>query len=235
MEDETIAVPSSESTMEESKIETPSEETKTEAPTETKETTEPVEPKVELFELPDGRKVDGETLAKEFKENFLPEFTRKSQELAELKKGTITNDNKPADNPYADPNYVPQSYEEILKVAEERALKAIESKQQSIIEQQQAIENEVVSQLTDIKKIDPTLNENALFLHANKYGFKDLKLAHANMKDMSDVVKKTQATTAQNIAKRADPVSVTPGAGGQKLNPADFENAVAYLRAIKGQ
>ena len=102
MEDETIAVPSSESTMEETPIESPSEETKTESPAEKVEATEPVEPKVELFELPDGRKVDGQTLAKEFKENFIPEFTRKSQELAELKKGTtITNDNKPADNPYA--------------------------------------------------------------------------------------------------------------------------------------
>ena len=66
MEDETIAVPSSESTMEETPIESPSEETKTESPAEKVEATEPVEPKVELFELPDGRKVDGQTLAKEF-------------------------------------------------------------------------------------------------------------------------------------------------------------------------
>jgi hypothetical protein len=36
----------------------------------------------ELFELPDGRKVDGKTLSKEWKENFYPEFTRKSQQLS---------------------------------------------------------------------------------------------------------------------------------------------------------
>ena len=55
------------------------------------------------------------------------------------------------------------------------------------------------------------------------------------MKDMSDVVKKTQVTTAQNIAKRNDPVSISPGAGGHKLNPDDFRTPKDYLRALKGQ
>lgn len=230
--DETIAVDSSESVLE---TETPSEPIKTETPAEKVETVEPTEPKVELFDLPDGRKVDAETLAKEFKENFIPEFTRKSQELAELKKGTINNNNKPEENPYEDPSYIPQSYEEILKVAEDRALAKLDAREHAKIEQQQAIENEVVKQLTELKSLDPNLNENALFLHANKYGFRDLKLAHSNMKDMSDVIKKTQDITAQNIAKRADPVSTTPGAGGQKLNPDNFSSAVEYLRALKGQ
>ncbi len=233
MPEETIAVDNSASTMEEPKVETPSEPTKTETPTEKVETTEPVEPKVELFDLPDGRKVDAITLAKEFKENFIPEFTRKSQELAELKKGALP-DNKPKENPYEDPNYTPQTYEEIIKVAEERAIAKLDAREKARVEQQQEIENEVVNQLTEIKKLDSTLNENALFLHANKYGFKDLKLAHANMRDMSEVIKKTQNTTAQNIAKRTDPVSVTPGAGGQNLNPDHFGSAIEYLRALKG-
>jgi hypothetical protein len=40
----------------------------------------------ELFELPDGRKVPAQELSKEWKENFYPEFTRRSQQLAEFKK-----------------------------------------------------------------------------------------------------------------------------------------------------
>jgi len=40
----------------------------------------------ELFSLPDGRKVPAEELSKEWKENFYPEFTRRSQQLAEFKK-----------------------------------------------------------------------------------------------------------------------------------------------------
>src|SRR4029079_11164306 len=33
----------------------------------------------ELYELPDGRKVDAQTLQKEWKTNFLPDYTKKSQ------------------------------------------------------------------------------------------------------------------------------------------------------------
>lgn len=228
--EESIAVDSSESVLE---TETPSEPIASETPAEKVETTEPVVPAVELFDLPDGRKVDGETLAKEWKENFLPDYTRKSQDLAKLKT-EILPDNKPKENPYADPAYVPQSYEEILTVAEERALAKLDAREQAKVEQQQDIENAVVTQLTELKSLDPNLNENALFLHANKYGFRDLKLAHQNMKDMADVIKKTQTVTAANIAKRVDPVSTTPGAGGQKLDPSSFATAVDYLRALKG-
>jgi len=184
----------------------------------------------ELYELPDGRKVDAETLTKEWKENFLPEFTRKSQELAKV---TAPNDQKPA-SPYADPNYVPQTYEEIIKAAEERALQTLEQREQERIAQHRAVEEAVLSQLSEVKKLEPTLNENKLFEHANKYGFKDLQLAYQNMRDMREQAKAIQQETAKNIAKRADPVSVTPGATGAKLNPDDFGSAIEYLRALKG-
>lgn len=191
------------------------------------------EPEVELFELPDGRKVDAATLSREFKENFIPEFTRKSQELAELKKGIITNDNKPTPKPYEDPEWQPQTYAELIAIAKEEVKGDLEAREKAAIEQRQSIENAVVAQLEEVKKIDPTVNENALFLHANKYGFRDLKLAHQNMKDMSDVIKKTQKVTADNITKRNDPVSIKPGAGGEKPNPSNFGNAVDFLRSLK--
>ena len=91
----------------------------------------------------------------------------------------------------------------------------------------------MATQLDTLKKADPALNENALFVHANKYGFKDLSVAYKNMKDMNALIKNTQEVTAKNIAKRADPVSITPGAtGGQRPDPSMFENAAAYLRSI---
>ena len=40
----------------------------------------------ELFDLPDGRKVPAGELSKEWKENFYPEFTRRSQQLSEYRK-----------------------------------------------------------------------------------------------------------------------------------------------------
>lgn len=216
-------------------VDAPSEQPETVVPTvETTPTEQPVEtPVAELYELPDGRKVDAETLSKEWKENFYPDYTRKSQALAAKEKEPLPS-NEPKENPYANPEYVPQSYEEILQVAEERALAKLDAREQERVEKQQAIENSVVTQLNEIKAVDSTLNENALFLHATKYGFRDLKLAHQNMKDMSEMVKKVQTTTATNIAKRVDPVSVSPGATGAKPDPSQFSSAVEYLRALKG-
>lgn len=186
---------------------------------------------VELFELPDGRKVDAATLTKEWKENFLPEYTRTTQALAAKKEPLQTDPSK--DNKYADPAYVPQTYDEIIEAATQRALQTLEGKEASRIAAQKALEDAVESQLTEIKKTDPNVNENALFLHATKYGFRDLKSAHQNMKDMSDVVKKTQTQTAQNIAKRNDPVSASPGATGAKPDPSQFGSAIEYLRSIR--
>lgn len=211
----------------------PSETTVPEPPTETTETATPAVPTVELFELPDGRKVDASTLSKEWKENFYPDYTRKSQELA-AKNGkppeTLPTATK---NPFADPSYVPQSYEEIIEAAKTAALSEIETRQRQEIEARQAIESAVETQLNEIKTTDPALNENELFLHATKYGFRDLKLAHANMKAMSDLVKKVQTKTADNITKRNDPVSITPGGNGTKPNPSNFATAQDYLRSLK--
>lgn len=200
-----------------------------ETPAEPVETVTPTEP--ELFELPDGRKVDAATVAQEYK-NLLSDYTRKSQELAKAK--PELPEQKPT-NPYADPSYVPQTYEEILQEAEARALRAIEAKSQAQVDSQKALEDAVSSQLDDIRTTDPQVNENALFLHATKYGFRDLKQAHQNMKDMSEMAKKVQTVTAQNIAKRTDPVSVSPGATGAKLDPSQFATAREYVRALKGQ
>lgn len=198
---------------------------------ETVETT-PTATEPELYDLPDGRKVDAATLATEFKQNFLPEFTRKSQELAQLKQGTLPKTEAPP-NPYEDPTYVPQSYEEVIKAAEERAIRTLEQREASRIAEQQAIESAVVEQLDEVKKIDPSVNENQLFLHANKYGFRDLRVAHQNMRDMAELAKKVQTTTAQNIQKRSDPVSVSPGAIGSTPNPGSFASAVDYVRSLK--
>jgi hypothetical protein len=214
-------------------LETPSEQPIEETPAleETVDTTEP-EPQIDLYDLPDGRKVDGATLAREWKENFLPDYTRKSQALAEKERANINN-NETTENPYADPNYIPQSYEEILKVAEERALRAFENRQQEAIAQQQAVEQEVAMHLSAIKKADPTVNEEALFTHANKYGFNDLTLAYQNMRDMGKIVKTVQKTTADNISKRNDPVSITPNGTGTLPNPNNFSSAKDYLRSLK--
>ena len=194
------------------------------------EPVQPAEPTIELFDLPDGRKVDAQTLATEFKQNFLPEFTRKSQELAQLKEKEPLPE--PVKSPYADPEYVPQNYEEIIRTAEERVFRSIEQREADRIATQQAIETSVATQLDEVKKVDPTVNENQLFLHATKYNFRDLTVAHRNMKDMAELAKTVKQQTAQDIQKRNDPVSVSPGATGARPNRESFSSAVDFLRSL---
>lgn len=237
MEEEIEVAPSAENGN--TPVETPNEQPSTDTPAENGETVQPTEPEVKLYDLPDGRKVDAETLTREWKENFLPDYTRKSQELAKVSKGDITNDNKPTERIYDNPDWQPQTYAELIKVAKEEALLEIQAKEQEKITRQQDIENQVVEQLAEVKKLDPTVDENSLFLHANEYrqkygvAFPNLQSAYKHMKDTSEFTKKVQKATADNIARRNDPVSVTPGATGNRPNPNDFGNAIEYLRSLK--
>ncbi len=196
-------------------------------------------PEGELHELPDGRKVDAATLAREWKENFLPDYTRKSQIIAAQRQqgqpAIIDNNPQQPANPYADPNYIPKNYEEIIAVAEARAVQRIEETRTAEQQRVQAIEGQVTTQLNEIRATDPQLNENALFLHATKYGFQDLKAAHANMKDMNAMVKTVQQQTATNMQRRAnEPVATQPGQStGAKSDPSHFENARDYLQSLQ--
>lgn len=227
-------------------VDAPSEQQPAEEAPASEEQTPPVEepgtePPAEpsqpaLYELPDGRKVTPDELYKEHTENLLPEFTRRSQKLSELEgKNQTQPDHSQSEkpNPYADPNYIPQTYEEIIAAAEERALARIEARERSAIETRQAVESQVASEIEAIKQIDSNVNTDQLFAHAVKYGFSDLKAAHQNMKDMSALVEKTQKATVQNVAKRTDPVSKTNQPSGTKPHPSQFSSAGDYLNAIK--
>lgn len=189
----------------------------------------------EQFELPDGRKVDAAGLAREFKENFLPDYTRKSQELAKLTQPPKTEIiPQAAENPLKNPEYAPKDYDELANIIEARTLKAIEAREQKVVADRQAIETAVTEQLNAVKAIDKTVDENRLFLHATKYRFSDLRVAHQNMRDMEKAVKDTKQATAKDVLKRNDPVSIVPGgSGGQKADPSAFENARDYLRSLQ--
>lgn len=212
-------------------VEAPSVEPTTGTPAEQMETVATTEPSApELYELPDGRKVDGVTVAQEYK-NLLSDYTRKSQALALANGGHEPLQNKNTETPTEE--YVPQTYEELFQIAEQRALKAIEAKEQARIDERKQIEDTITNQLSELKTTDANLNESALFSHATKYGFKDLKIAYQNMKDMNALAKNVQQTTVKNIQKRNDPVSAVPGATGQRPNPSGFSSAVDYFRSLK--
>lgn len=186
-----------------------------ETPTPTEETPEnetPADqiPTTDLYELPDGRKVDGATLETEFKEKFLPDYTRKSQELARLKSKndpTPTINNPDNANPIPD-DWEPQSWGEVLEKAKIEIRNDLIREEQQRAEQAQLVETYVNSQLDEIKKIDPSLNEGQLFSHATKYGFTDLKSAHLNMKEMQQIRMTSEQNAIRNITKReAEPIA----------------------------
>lgn len=213
--------------------------------TETNPAPEPEKPAADapateqLFELPDGRKVDAATLQKEWKENFLPDYTRKSQDLAKLTKGDpqIINKDEPE---WMKPGYEPKSYAEVIQIAKGEALKEITGKAQEAQQREAAIAAEVDGQLTAIKAIDPTLDENALFQHANKWGFTDLKAAHTNMKEFKRVEVDTEQRVLKNIkARGADPVATVPSSTpvtDDSYDPSavsSFSSAVEFFQARK--
>lgn len=223
---ETPAAPA----VEEKTVEAPAEQTETPAPT--------AEATQELYELPDGRKVDGQTLAKEWKENFLPDYTRKAQRLAAIEKPKPTE--APDAEPWRDPNWQPQTYAELIEAAKTELERDQIRKQEEEANRLAAADTFVQGQLDEIKKDEPNLSEQLLFQHAVKYHFTDLRAAFQNMKDMNKAVKMTEQRVIENMKSReADPISGRPGAGTAPEGGIDYNSdrrntsAVEYLKSIK--
>ena len=195
--------------------------------------TEPV-----LYDLPDGRKVDGETLAREWKENFLPDYTRKSQKIAEIEKGP-QHINSGEDVPdWQKPDYVPTSYKEVIDIATKNAIAELQGAAAAEAAQTKAVTEQVDATLMELKKSDPSLNEDALFQHAVKYGFRDLKAAHANMVDMRGVIKDTEQRVLKDLKTRGtDPVAGGSVPSDGTIDPnarTGFRSAQEFLSHIKG-
>lgn len=194
------------------------------------------EPSQELYELPDGRKVDAATLAKEWKENFMPDYTKKSQALA-----AKNEPKKDTEQPkWADPNWQPETYDELLNAAEQRVLAKLEAEKRAEIEKKEQVNSWVESQMSEIRQMEPNVSEELLFQHANKYGFADLKTAYQNMKDFNIAVKNTEKKVIQNLKNREEPVAAKPNTGIVD-DGADYqsvmdsrESAAEVLARIKG-
>jgi DNA repair exonuclease SbcCD ATPase subunit len=235
----------SEETLEEVE-DTPSpEESKEEVTPEADPALEEVTPEVELFDLPDGRKVDAAGLREEYNK-LLPEFTRKSQKLAEYEKKGDINSKDFSDQPkWKNPDYVPESYSTMYEEVADYTKKQVLQEIRETFEKEQArtkeIQNQVEGELNEIRKIDPKLDENALFVHANKYGLQNLKFAYQNMKDMKKAIIDTEQKTIKNLkAREADPVSTgaspasTDEDGYDPNEMSVFQNANEFLARIKG-
>jgi len=195
-----------------------------------------------LYETPDGRKVDAETLQKEWKENFLPEFTRKSQRLAEIDREKELNSPRKDEPAWKKPDYVPQNYAEVIELAKREALDEIKNNAKAEEDRVNAIHTAVDTEITELRKVDPKLDENALFAHATKYGFSNLAKAHSNMTDMKKSALDAEQRTVKNLKTReTDPISTTPGgelsenSGYDPGEMSQFDSATEYLAHLKGK
>ena len=223
-------------------VETPSTEAPVKEETPADPTPEPTKEEPALYETPDGRKVDAATLQKEWKENFLPEFTRKSQELAEIKREKDIKSTLKDEPAWKSPDYVPQNYAEVIELAKKEAIAEIQNTVRAEEERVASIKSSVEAEVAALKAIDPKLDENALFSHANKYGFQNLKTAHSNMIDMKKAALEIEQRTVKNLKTReSDPISTVPGGemttdGGYDPNEmSSYDSASSYLASLKGK
>jgi hypothetical protein len=225
-------------------VDTPSPETNGEETTEADPAPEvtPEEPTVELFDLPDGRKVTASDLKEEYYK-LLPEFTKKSQRLAEYEKGKKDNINSnPEGQPeWKNPDYTPKTYAEIIELAKAEAVNDIRRSFEEEQARTKAFADQIEGELSEIRKIDPKLDENALFVHANKYGLQNLKFAHQNMMDMRKAILDTEQKTIKNLKTRdSDPVSAAASPtsvdddGYDPSNIGQYQSASEFLARIKG-
>lgn len=197
------------------------------------------EPTAELHVLPDGRKVDNATLSREWKENFMPDYTKKSQIIAEYEKVGKPISNQPEVLEWQQEGYQPKSWAEAFKIAENLAVEKIRSENLQQEQERAQVSAAIDSQLTELKQADPKLDENLLFQHATKYGFRDLKMAHQNLRAIKQTEMDTEQRVLKNLKTRgSEPISSNPSAtapvsGMDYSEATSSESAIDFLRRIK--
>lgn len=164
-----------------------------------------------LYDLPDGRKVPAEVVKSEY-ENLLKDYTQKSQRLAEIERAKAPQINNQEVPEWKRPDYIPKSYDELIERGAELALQRLQETRQAEEARTREVVTLVDSQIAELKKADPKLDENALFSHATKYGFRDLKVAHQNMTALKQAALDAEQRTLKNIRARGDtPIAGAPG------------------------
>lgn len=204
---------------------TPSEEPAVApAEVETPAVEEPVaEP--EKFQMPDGRMLTGAEVKAEY-ENLNRDYTQKSQKLAEL-----TRDEVPE---WKKEGYTPKSYAEIVELGKQEALREMEARASAEEARRAEVSQQVEAQVAALKAKDPKLDENALFAHATKYGFRDLNLAYANMSEIKTVARVTEERVLQGVKKKTDPIATGTGTGsGSAPRYPQASSATEFLSRLK--
>ena len=163
---------------------------------------------VTLVELPDGRKVTPQVAVEEYK-RLQGEFTKKTQELAELKR-----DQAPQAKPWQDPSYQPQTWEEVMQIATEEAVNRIRSEDAERTERERAANDALETEIRAIKSVDSSLDSDAVLNFSNKrmetlgIRYPSFSAAYSDYKFMQKQEKLTEKRVIEQKKQReADPVS----------------------------
>ena len=192
-------------------------------------------PEVTQYEMPDGTKADAETLAKAWKENFMPEYTRKSQELAALKQSLAPKEDKPVDapNPLDNPDWSPENYGQLSSAIEQKVWKQILESAGEEERQAQERDAYIQREVQELKTLDKDVDVNRVMAHAAKYAYPSLLPAFQNMKAMEDAVRMAEERVLKNIqARSAAPVGSPTGGSAAVSFPADVRTGLEKARYI---
>ena len=162
---------------------------------------------------------------------LLPEFTIRSQRLAELEKGHKGEQPKPEDVPfYMKEGWQPQSYEELQKalvlateLGQKRAIAALESMNAKQEEAKEIVDNFVA----EVKRSDKAFDEEDFFGYVQRHKIPVKEVEHlASAYSQYKEVRDAKIAAPKAPAKPADGVSA-PGGGGKG---AGFHVPMSQLR-----
>ncbi len=175
---------------------------------------QPIEPAEEVEETQQEPEAPKEDFYKKQYENLLPDYTRKSQKLAELEK--INIEPKVEQPEWTKPDWQPKTWQEATEAGKQAALREIApllNEVQQAKQQREATEQArqvADAEMAEIKVLNPKVNEDLVYQHATKYGFPSLKSAYQNLIDMQGLQKTTQQKVLRNLNQRnSEPVGVS--------------------------
>ena len=189
------------------------------------------EPTPSTFKLPDGRELPGDKVVEEYNK-LLGDYTQKSQRLSELEKPTQTPDG--TEDRWRNPEYKPQTWDEVLGEAERRALARIEARDQERTaqtqkEQQQrdVVNKQIDDAVVKIKETDKELDEKDMFAYAAEQAKQGVQYStvdglYSHYKEVQQARRSGEANAMRNMANR-NAVNVGVGkAGPSTPGPVDL-------------
>lgn len=195
-----------------------------------------------LYEMPDGRKLTADQVHAEYN-NLLPDYTRKSQELAKLTGKPNEQQGQPDPNDplakFKDPNYQPQSWAEVLEAAKllvDNDLKAKDEATKKEQQEREAVSKQIDEAVAKIKETDKALDEEDMFTYAAEKAKKGVQYAsvdalYDDYKAIRDARKQGMSEAHRNMQNRgARDVSV--GAGSPSGGPAPIDLASLRGKSI---